>query len=87
VEGRASFAPSPGRLGTDMYLDNGDATFVAYIPSEGSLPDLHSLDGQTVDVTGVIAMDRGRPEILLSNPEMVMVAGTDPGKLLTCDND
>ncbi len=85
VEGRAAMAPSTGRLGTDIRLDDGG--FVAYVANEGSLPELHTLDGQTVDITGVVLIDRGRPSILLSNPEKIMVAGTDPGKLMTCDND
>jgi len=86
VEGRAAFSPSPGRFGTDISLgdDNG---FIVYVANEGSLPDLHSLDGQTVQVTGVVLIDRGRPEIQLANPEMIMLAGTGPGKLMTCDND
>jgi DNA/RNA endonuclease YhcR with UshA esterase domain len=86
VEGRATLSPSQGRLGTDINLGDGNG-FVVYVANEGSLPDLHSLDGQTVDVTGVVLMDRGRPAIQLSNPEKIMVAGTDPGKLMTCDND
>jgi hypothetical protein len=88
VEGRASISPDPGRFGVDIGLgDQDNALFTVYVPSVNAFPDLSSLDGQTVDVTGVVHIDRGTATILLSNPELITRAGTDPGKLLTCDND
>jgi hypothetical protein len=91
VEGRAAIFQDSSRFGVDIDLgdrdDSGAALFMAYVPNIGSLPDLSGMDGQTVDITGVVLMDRGKPEILLANPEMISVAGTDPGKLVTCDND
>jgi hypothetical protein len=32
-------------------------------------------------------IERGKPTIQLNNPEMITPAGTDTGKLVTCDND
>ena len=91
VEGRAAMFQDTQRFGVDIDLGDRDESsspvFVAYVPSPGALLDLQSLDGQTVDITGVVYMERGRAEIMLSNPEQIMQAGTDPGKLVTCDND
>ena len=87
VEGRAAIAPDSYRPGMDIALGDQDQSFLIYVPNTGRFPDLNSLDGQSVDITGVIQMDRGRPEILLANPELLTAAGSDPGHLLTCDND
>jgi hypothetical protein len=89
VEGHASVAPDSIRPGMDIAMGDPDQgnPFMIYVPNTGRLPDLNSLDGQTIDITGVIQMDRGKAEILLANPELVMVVGSEPGHLLTCDND
>ena len=91
VEGRAAMFRDTQRFGVDIELGDRDESsspiFVAFVPSPSALPDLQSLDGQTVDITGVVYMEHGRAEIMLSNPEQIMQAGADPGKLVTCDND
>ena len=89
VEGHASLAPDSIRPGMDITMGDTDQgnPFMIYVPNTGRLPDLNSLDGQTIDITGVIQIDRGKAEILLANPELIMVAGSEPGHLLTCDND
>jgi hypothetical protein len=89
VEGRATIAPDSYRPGLDIALgdQDQDSHFLIYVPNTGRFPDINSLDGQAVDITGVIQIDLGRPEILLANPELLTTAGSDPGHLITCDND
>jgi len=89
VEGRASISADSSRFGVDIALGESDdnALFMVYVPSVGAFSDLSSMDGQTVDVTGVVHMDRGKATIMLANPELITPAGTDPGKLVTCDSD
>jgi hypothetical protein len=90
VEGHASMFQDGDRFGIDIDLDSeseGGAPFMAYVPYPGGFPGLQSLDGQNVDITGIVMIERGKPAIQLNNPEMIAPAGTDPGKLVTCDND
>jgi hypothetical protein len=89
VEGPASITPDSTRPGLDIALNDPDqgSRFLIYVPQPGNFPDVNSLDGQAVDITGVIQLDQGRPEILLSNPELLTVADSGPGHLITCDND
>jgi hypothetical protein len=89
VEGRASISPDLNRFGVDIALGDRDenAQFIVYVPSVNSFPDLNSLDGQNVDITGVVLIDRGVPSIQLNNPELIWAAGNEPDKLVTCDND
>jgi hypothetical protein len=87
VEGRVAITPDSYRPGMDIAVGDQDQGFLIYVPDTGNFPNLNSLDGQAVDITGVIQLDRGRPEILLANPDLITVAGSDPGHLITCDND
>jgi hypothetical protein len=90
VEGHASMFQDSWRPGIDIDLDGesgGGAPFMAYVPYPGGFPGLQSLDGQNVDITGIVMIENGKPAIQLNSPEMIMPAGTDLGKLVTCDND
>ena len=89
VEGQASVSADSARFGMNIAMTSGDegAPFNVYVPNAGAFPDLGSLNGQSIDITGVVLMDRGVATIQLTNPEMLMVAGSDPGHLMTCDND
>ena len=85
VEGRASLGPAEGgRDGMQLTIDDGNSKLIGYISAPASLPDLNSLDGQTVNLTGVIQMDYGRPEIELNSADYVWVAGNAPDTLVTC---
>jgi hypothetical protein len=84
VEGRATITPADGRLGMQMTLDDGNTKLVGYIAGPAAFPDLMSLDGQQVNLTGVIQMDYGRPEIEMNSPDYVWAAGNAPGTLVTC---
>jgi hypothetical protein len=86
VEGRATLTPANGgRDGMQLTLDDGNGgRLVGYVSAPASLPDLNSLDGQTVDLTGVIQVDYGLPEIELNSPDYVWTAGNAPSTLVTC---
>ena len=86
VEGHATLSPAAGgRNGMQLTLDDGNGgRLVGYVSAPASLPDLGSLDGQTVDVTGVIQMDYGLPEIELNSQDYVWTAGNAPSSLVTC---
>ena len=86
VEGRATLSPASGRLGMQLTLDDGSQQLTGYIPTPDSFPDLNSLDGQTVDLTGVIQMDYGKPEIEMNQPYLVWAAGGRPDFLVTCQD-
>jgi hypothetical protein len=90
VEGHAAVVADSSRPGMDILLDGSDqrsAPFLGYVRDTGGLPDLSSLDGQTVDITGVVLMDRGVAEIQLTSPDYVWVAGNAPSRLIACDHD
>ncbi len=86
VEGHATLSPANGRLGMMLTLDDGAGKLTGYIPTPASFRDLSSLDGQTVDITGVIQMDYGLPEIEMNQPDLVWAAGNTPSTLVTCQN-
>jgi hypothetical protein len=86
VEGHATLSPAAGRLGMMLTLDDGNSQLTGYIATPDSFPELNSLDGQTVDLTGVIQVDYGKPEIELNSPEYVWAAGGKPDGLVTCQN-
>jgi hypothetical protein len=67
-----------------LTLDDGVNKVNGYIDSPASLPDINSLEGQTVDLTGVIQVGYGVPEIELNSPEYVWTAGNAPSTLVTC---
>lgn len=84
VEGRATVMPADGRQGMQLVVDDGTNKLIGYMDGYSSVPNLQSLDGQTVNLTGVIQMDYGRPEIELNSPDYVWVAGSAPDTLVTC---
>jgi len=86
VEGHATLTSATGRLGMQLTLDDGNTQLVGFIATPASFTELSSLDGQTVDLTGVIQVDYGKPEIELNSPDYVWAAGAKPDGLITCQN-
>lgn len=88
VEGHATIEPAwGGRQGMQMTVDDGNVKLIGYIPGPAAFPDLMSLDGQTVQLTGVVQMDYGRPEIWMNSPDYVWLAGNAPtDRLIHCRN-
>jgi DNA/RNA endonuclease YhcR with UshA esterase domain len=50
-----------------------DNTFTAVIlaADAAKFPDMDSLNGKTVDVTGQVRLYKGKPEILLKDPAQI----------------
>ncbi len=65
ASGKVTFVDMGGR-----YPDNA---FAGVILSDdaGKFPDVDSLDGKTVDVTGTIKLYQGRTEIILNDPTQI----------------
>jgi len=52
------------------YPDNAFAA-VIFTDDAGKFPDIKSLDGKTVDITGAVSLYRGKPEIVLKTADQV----------------
>jgi hypothetical protein len=83
VEGTASVRSDPQRLGLDVDLDGTDSPAFGYIlpGNEAQFPDLGSLAGQRVVLTGVVQYYLGRAEITLASAKQLSPAGGDEGGL------
>jgi hypothetical protein len=67
ASGKATFVDMGGRYPNNVFtgvLFSGDAP---------KFPDIDSLAGKTIDITGVIKLYQGRPEIILNDPEQIKV--------------
>jgi DNA/RNA endonuclease YhcR with UshA esterase domain len=77
VEGVASVHKDGARSGMDVALTGSDNSRMnAFIPIQAQdlFPGLESYDGKTVDVTGVVLFDQGRPEIRVVRPNQLKLA-------------
>lgn len=77
VTGRAQVYDTA--LGTYIFVNRPDASVpivAGFIPfgNQDAFPDLASLDGQEVEMHGVVGMD-GWPTITLSSPDQLRVTG------------
>jgi hypothetical protein len=78
VEGTASVRPDPQRFGTDIDVDGEHSAFLGFIPkgNEAQFPDLGSIDGQKVRITGVVHTYLGRGEVeITSLPQLTAATG------------
>lgn len=63
----------------NIFLNMGgkypNQAFTAYIPSgsAGQFPDYQKYDGQTVAVSGKIALYQGKPEIVVTSPSQLVL--------------
>jgi len=80
VEGTASVRKDPQRLGTDIDVDGEHSSFLGYIPpgNERQFPDLGSLNGQKVRITGVVHTYLGRGEVRIANKPQLTAATGQP---------
>jgi len=80
VEGTASVRKDPQRLGTDIDVDGEHSSFLGYIPpgNERQFPDLDSLNGQKVRITGVVHTYLGRGEVRIANKPQLSAATGQP---------
>jgi DNA/RNA endonuclease YhcR with UshA esterase domain len=65
ASGKVTFIDMGGR-----YPDNAFAG-VLFSDDAGKFPDIDSLDGKTVDITGMIKLYQGRTEIILNDPTQI----------------
>jgi predicted extracellular nuclease len=75
VEGAVGnvYTARSGMIFIDMggrYPDNAFAA-VIFTGDAGKFPDVKSLDGKTVDITGAVSLYRGKPEIILKTADQV----------------
>jgi hypothetical protein len=83
VEGTASVRPDPQRLGIDVDLDGKDSSAFGFIRPEdqAQFPDLNAVDGQRVEMAGVVEFYLGRAQIKLTSAKQLSPAGTHEGGL------
>jgi hypothetical protein len=76
VEGVASVRPDPQRFGTDVDIDGEHSSFLGFIPkgNEAQFPQLASLNGQQIRITGVVHTYLGRGEVSLADAAQVVPA-------------
>jgi DNA/RNA endonuclease YhcR with UshA esterase domain len=65
ASGKVTFVDMGGR-----YPDNAFAG-VLFSDDAGKFPDIDSLDGKTIDITGTIKLYQGRTEIILNDPAQI----------------
>jgi len=78
VEGTASVRKDPQRFGTDIDVDGEHSSFLGFIPqgNEKQFPDLDSLNGQKIRITGVVHVYLGRGEVQITNlPQLTAASG------------
>jgi hypothetical protein len=76
VKGTASVRPDPQRLGTDVDIDGKDSSFFGYIlpGNEKEFPQLQSLNGQQVQITGVVQFYHSRAEVRMTVAQQIAPA-------------
>jgi hypothetical protein len=76
VEGIATVRRDPQRLGTIVDIDGPKSSFLGFIPlgNERQLPQLASLDGQKVRITGVPHIYLARGEVWITDPAQIVLA-------------
>jgi hypothetical protein len=85
VQGTASVRSDPQRPGLDVDLDGKDSSAFGYIEpqDQAQFPDLNSLDGQQVNISGVVQFYLGRAEIILTSASQLMPTTGDQSSGLT----
>ena len=78
IEGTASVRTDPQRPGMDVDLDGKDSPAFGYILPQNltQFGDLNNLEGQRVNMTGVVQFYLGRAEITLTKASQLSQAGS-----------
>jgi DNA/RNA endonuclease YhcR with UshA esterase domain len=77
VEGIATIHEDSARPGIDLVLTGRDnSRLTGFVPqeSEAAMADLKNYDGKAVELTGVVQMTGGRPEIRITSPKQLAMA-------------
>ena len=85
IEGTASVRTDPQRPGLDVDLDGKDSSAFGYIEpqNQAQFPDVSTLEGQRVSLTGVVQFYLGRAEIRLTSARQLTPATGDDSSGLT----
>jgi hypothetical protein len=85
VEGTASVRSDPQRPGFDLDLDGKDSSAFGYIlpQNQNQFPDLSSLDGRRVAISGVVQFYMGRAEIKMTSANQLNPADASDSSGLT----
>ncbi|HWY63070.1 MAG TPA: hypothetical protein VNW15_14305 [Rhizomicrobium sp.] len=85
IEGTASVRSDPQRPGLDVDLDGKDSSAFGYIlpQNQSQFPDISSMDGQRVAITGVVTMYLGRAQIHMTSARQLAPAGGNSDSGLT----
>jgi len=65
ASGKATFVDMGGSYPNKVF------TGVLFSDDAAKFPDIDSLAGKTIDITGVIKLYQGRPEIILNDPDQI----------------
>jgi DNA/RNA endonuclease YhcR with UshA esterase domain len=65
ASGRATFLDIGGRYPNSVF------TAVIFAKDASKFPNVDSLTGKTVDITGAVRLYRGKPEIILNDPAQI----------------
>ncbi len=65
TSGKVTFIDMGGRYPNNTFAG------VIFSDDDGKFPDVDSLDGKTVDITGTIKLYQGRTEIILNDPAQI----------------
>jgi DNA/RNA endonuclease YhcR with UshA esterase domain len=85
VEGVVSAVNSTDRSGVtfvDMggHYPNNAFTAVILRDDAAKFPDVHALEGKTVDITGTVKLYKGKTEIMLTDPAQIKAKDAAPAK-------
>ena len=85
VQGIASVREDPQRPGMDVDIDGKDSSAFGYIlpQNQAQFPNLNSLDGQRISITGVVGFYLGRAEIKMVSARQLNAAGISEANGLT----
>jgi hypothetical protein len=79
VQGTATVRDDPQRPGLDVDLDGKSSPAFGYIEPQdkAQFPNLASMDGQRVNISGVVQFYLGRAEIKMTSAKQLMPATND----------
>ena len=85
IEGTASVRSDPQRPGLDVDLDGKDSSAFGYIlpQNQAQFPDIKSIEGRRVAITGVVTIYMGRAQIHMTSARQLTPAGGNADRGLT----
>ena len=83
IQGTASVRSDPQRPGYNLDIDGKDSSAFGYIlpQNKAQFPELESLDGKQVAISGVVHLYLGRAEIQMTSASQLSPGGSSSGGL------